>query len=238
MTIAISTAVASKSDASTPTAWSISQLRAIWAKTATRISTITRAAAVAGCAGPPGRSRSPRASGVPGFAGRRRAAPRRRGDERQPPRQAERPDERERGQSREHGLDREDRHLCGDQRRHARALGRSGAAQRADARRRAELAVELAPEIAHARGPEQAAASDRAAGGRRRTRARPRCGRRARRAGAPWPPAVRRPAPPAAPWRTPPGDRRSRTPARPSREWHRQRWSPRSGAAFATRPDS
>jgi hypothetical protein len=91
----------------------------------------------------------------------------RRSDEhdRQPPRQAERTHERERRQCREDALDREDRHLCGDQRRHARGFGRSRAPQRADARRRADLAVELAAEIPHACGPEQATASDRAAGG-------------------------------------------------------------------------
>ena len=162
MTIAISTAIASNTEASTPTALSMSQLRAICDPTATRTARRRRSAAQVPQHGEA--AAEPRAP-----AGRRLPQPgehqqrHRQEHERQPPRQPQRTHERERGQRRERRLDGEDRDLGGDQRRHARALVRCRAAQGGDPRRRADRAVELAAQVAQARRAEQAAPADGAA---------------------------------------------------------------------------
>ena len=122
VTTAISTAIASKNEAWTPTACSSSQLRRICAKTATQHE--ARPARLPPCrlrstASPRQSSRPLRSASVPQPGAERARSPRR--DQRQPPRQAERSDQGERRQRGQDRLDREDRELGGDQRRHLRA---------------------------------------------------------------------------------------------------------------------
>ena len=156
--------MASSTDASTPTASSMSQLRAICAPTATRTSAMTafRPRRLRRTARPLQNPVAPAARRLP-QAGEHQHRERQQ-HERQPPRQPERANERERRQRRQGRLDREDRHLGRDQRRHARGLVGSGAAQGGDPGCRADLVVELAAEVAQARRPEQPAPADGAAG--------------------------------------------------------------------------
>ena len=111
---AIRTAIASKNEASTPTACSRIQLRKICANTATRTKPTTRLPwpSLRSTASP---FQSSRPSAARGAAGRRSGRDHRERDDRQPPRQAEWLDQGERRQRRQHPLDGEDRKLSCDQ---------------------------------------------------------------------------------------------------------------------------
>ena len=163
VTTAIRTAIASKSDASRPTACSSSQLRKICAKTATSTNATTRppwsrlrsAASPLHSSRPVARARCRR----PALAVTMTASRTSGSHHGSPSGPTSVNDVSARASPR-----REDRELCGDQRRDLRAHLRRGPAQRADPRRHAELSVEQAAEHPHARGAVERAARDRPAG--------------------------------------------------------------------------
>jgi hypothetical protein len=159
VTIAMSTAVASSTDAGTPTARSMPVARDLRGHRHEDQDDDARSAARE----PQDREPAPEAASamsaqrVEPHAHDHRAG--QTGD-RRPPRQPERSDQRDEGERGQDALDEKDRDLRGDDGGDAWGGVRRRSPQGRDPRRGAELAVDLAAEVAHARRAEQRAAVD------------------------------------------------------------------------------